>query len=98
VRVDRSLVPNGAAALARVQTAAKIRCVAEALGPLRYRLLEFAIRDDRSWRQIGDRLGIDGKHVPVDLMNYMDLHARPRVNVSGGQPASRYPSITSAVS
>jgi hypothetical protein len=69
VRVDRSLVPNDAAALARVQTAAKLRGVADALGPLRNRLLEFAIRDDRSWRQIGDRLGIDGKAAQAWVAN-----------------------------
>src|SRR6516225_6708264 len=69
VRVDRSPVPNDAAALARVQTAAKLRCVADALGPLRNRLLELAVRDDRSWRQIGDRLGIDGKTAQTWVAN-----------------------------
>jgi hypothetical protein len=61
VRVDRSLVPDDSAALARVQTAAKLRCVADALGPLRMRLLELSVRDDRSWREIGDRLRMDAK-------------------------------------
>jgi hypothetical protein len=61
VRVDRSLVPNDAAALDRVRTAAKLRGVADALGPLRTRLLELSVRDDRSWRQIGDRLQMDAK-------------------------------------
>jgi hypothetical protein len=61
VRVDRSLVPNDAAALARVQTAARLRGVADALGPLRTRLLELSVRDDRSWREIGDRLRMDAK-------------------------------------
>jgi hypothetical protein len=61
VRVDRSLVPNDAATLARVQTTAKLRSVAEALGPLRIRLLQFCVMDDRSWREIGDRLRMDAK-------------------------------------
>jgi hypothetical protein len=61
VRVDRSLVPDDAAALARVQTAAKLRGVADTLGPLRNRLLQFCVMDDRSWRQIGDRLRVDSK-------------------------------------
>jgi DNA-directed RNA polymerase specialized sigma24 family protein len=61
VRVDRSVVPNDAVALARVQTAAKLRAVAEALGPLRVRLLTMCVLEDRSWREIGDRLGVDGK-------------------------------------
>jgi hypothetical protein len=61
VRVDRSLIPDDAAALARVQTAAKLRGVADALGPLRVRLLQFCMMDDRSWREIGDRLRIDSK-------------------------------------
>jgi DNA-directed RNA polymerase specialized sigma24 family protein len=61
VRVDRSPVPNDTAALLRVQTAAKLRAVADALGPLRVRLLTMCAGEDRSWREIGDRLGIDGK-------------------------------------
>jgi hypothetical protein len=61
VRVDRSPVPNDAVALARVQTAAKLRGVADALGPLRVRLLQFCVMDDRSFREIGDRLRIDSK-------------------------------------
>jgi hypothetical protein len=61
VRVDRSPVPNDTAALLRVQTAAKLRAVAEALGPLRVRLLTMCVSEDRSWREIGDCLGIDGK-------------------------------------
>jgi DNA-directed RNA polymerase specialized sigma24 family protein len=61
VRVDRSPVPNDTVALARVQTAAKLRAVVEALGPLRVRLLAMCVLEDRSWREIGDRLSIDGK-------------------------------------
>jgi DNA-directed RNA polymerase specialized sigma24 family protein len=61
VRVDRSPVPNDTAALLRVQTAANLRAVAEALGPLRVRLLTMCVAEDRSWREIGDRLGMDGK-------------------------------------
>jgi DNA-directed RNA polymerase specialized sigma24 family protein len=61
VRVDRSPVPNDTAALLRVQTASRLRGVAEALGPLRVRLLTMCVGEDRSWREIGDRLGIDGK-------------------------------------
>jgi DNA-directed RNA polymerase specialized sigma24 family protein len=55
------LASNDAVALRRVQTTARLRSVAEALGPLRGRLLTMCVCEDRSWREIGDRLGIDGK-------------------------------------
>jgi hypothetical protein len=61
VRVDASRVANDAAMVLRVNAAAKLRSVTEMLGQLRHRLLELSVRDDRSWREIGDRLGVDAK-------------------------------------
>jgi hypothetical protein len=61
VRVDASLVANDTGMIIRVNAQAKLRSAAAALGPLRHRLLELSLRDDRSWREIGDRLGVDGK-------------------------------------
>jgi hypothetical protein len=45
----------------KVAILTKLREANEALGPLRQRLLELSVRDDRSWREIGDRLGMDAK-------------------------------------
>jgi DNA-directed RNA polymerase specialized sigma24 family protein len=61
VRPDAPCHPDDLPMLRRVQAASRLRSVAEALGPLRVRLLTMCVSEDRSWREIGDRLGIDGK-------------------------------------
>jgi DNA-directed RNA polymerase specialized sigma24 family protein len=61
VRVDASRLANDASMVIRVNAQAKLRSAIDALGPLRHRLLEMSVGDDRSWREIGDRLGVDAK-------------------------------------
>jgi DNA-directed RNA polymerase specialized sigma24 family protein len=63
VRVDRSLVPNDTVALARVQAAAKLRAVVEALGAIRVKLLTMCVLEDRSWRDIAAAFRLSDKTV-----------------------------------
>jgi hypothetical protein len=61
VRVDRSLAANDTAMLHRVAAATRLRACAEALGPLRCRLLELHVTRDASWREIAARAGVSDK-------------------------------------
>jgi hypothetical protein len=47
--------------LSRVNAAAKLRQAAGALGPLRLKLLEAAVLQDRSWRELGQLLPASDK-------------------------------------
>ena len=63
VRVDVAAVSNGTGMLHRVNAATKLRDVAEALGPLRVRLLETCLLLDAPWRRIAERLRCSDKAV-----------------------------------
>jgi hypothetical protein len=61
VRVDAPLSPNDTPMMRRVRAAAKLREVAEALGPLRVAILEAVIVRDRSWVELGRLLRLSDK-------------------------------------
>jgi hypothetical protein len=61
VRVDAPLAPNDTPALHRVRAAAKLREVAEALGPLRVAILEAVVVKDRPWVELGRLLRTSDK-------------------------------------
>jgi hypothetical protein len=60
-RVDISTGPNDLHMVRRVNAAGWIRACTDALGPLRVKLLEFSVRDDRSWRDIAELLRVSDK-------------------------------------
>jgi hypothetical protein len=64
VRPDAPCHPSDLPMLRRVQTAAKLRACADAVGELRIRLLDCCIRD-LSWREIGARLRVSDKTATI---------------------------------
>jgi hypothetical protein len=60
-RVDTSTTARDSGALYRVRAATMLRQCADALGPLRVKLLEACVRDDRSWAEIGRLIGLSDK-------------------------------------
>ena len=52
MHVDVSIVPTDAGMLVRVNAMAKLRAVADALGPLRVKLLEFVVVKDLPWLEL----------------------------------------------
>lgn len=61
VRVDISTVPNDAAMLRRVTAATKLRQAAEALGPLRVKILTAVVVEDMPWTELGRSLRLSDK-------------------------------------
>ncbi len=61
VHVDVSVVPTDAGMLLRVNAAAKLRQVADALGPLRVKLLESVVVKDLSWLELARLLRVSDK-------------------------------------
>jgi hypothetical protein len=61
VRVDVSAAPSDAGMLSRVRVATKLRDAAEAIGPLRVKILEAVIVHDRSWVELGRAMKISDK-------------------------------------
>jgi hypothetical protein len=61
IRVDTPAVPNETGVLLRVQTSGKLRAAAEALGPLRIKLLEWVVARDFAWREIGRFMRVSDK-------------------------------------
>ena len=61
VHVDRSLVPNDAAVLHKVAAAAKLRAVAQALGPLRTKILESVVVKDLPWLELARTMRVSDK-------------------------------------
>ena len=62
IRVDASAgLPNDTSMILRVNAAAKLRAVADALGPLRVKLLESVVVKDLSWLELGRVLRVSGK-------------------------------------
>lgn len=61
VRVDVSTVPTDAGMLYRVAAMAKLRAVADALGPLRVKLLELVVVKDLSWLELARVLRVSDK-------------------------------------
>jgi hypothetical protein len=61
VRVDAQLMPNDAGMLYRVQTTKKLRDVADALGAIRIKLLEWVVVRDLPWTEIGRFMRVSDK-------------------------------------
>jgi hypothetical protein len=61
IRVDTPGVPNETGVLLRVQTAGKLRAAAEALGPLRIKLLDWIVAKDCAWAEIGRFMRVSDK-------------------------------------
>jgi hypothetical protein len=61
IRVDTPAVPNETGTLVRVQTSGKLRAAAEALGPVRVKLLEWVIAKDFAWREVGRFMRVSDK-------------------------------------
>jgi hypothetical protein len=61
VHVEASLVPSDGGMLLRVNAAAQLRAVADALGQLRMKLLEAVVMQDVSWLELGRLLRCSDK-------------------------------------
>ena len=66
LRVDTSFVPSDAGMLRRVKAAGWIRACTAALGPLRLKLLELCVRDDKRWVEVAALLRVS----PSTAVNY----------------------------
>jgi hypothetical protein len=79
IRVDTPTVPNDTGALLRVQAAGKLRAAAAELGPLRIKLLEWAVGKDFAWAEIARFMRVSDKtardHTVEAIAALADWHA-----------------------
>jgi hypothetical protein len=61
VRVDTSITATDSGAVHRVHAATVIREAAAVLGPLRVKLLEWSVLEDRSWAEVGRLVRLSDK-------------------------------------